>query len=766
MSFHIPASFAVPGIAVPACAAALIAAVWSVTLERIGYERAEEITAVQRANASVALAYAERSSRLRASGRLSPESFAAFGDELELGAATEVELIGLDGRLYARRAADHAPGSGVAETAVVQAAREAPHGSLVSAQGVPRYISYRVLRDYPMLVAVATSVQHTLRAFHARERDYVRNAWIASVLIGLLGAGVFVAWLLERSRDEQFRQLAGSIPEAFWVVEAPEERALYLSPAFAAIAGFPARPLARAWPRWKALIHPDDRPRALAAYGGLALGRLEAEHRIVRPDGEVRWVRVSGFPVREATGESLRIAGTIEDITERKRALEALLHQAHYDALTDLPNRIMCFDRLSQALGQARRRKSSVAALFFDLDRFKTVNDTLGHAVGDALLRETARRLTDCVRAGDTVARVGGDEFVVILSELARPEDARAVAQKMIDSIAQPMALEGREVFISASIGIAVFPADGEDGDALVKNADAAMFSAKEAGRNNYRFYTAAMNERAMQNLLLENDLRRALERDEFRIHFQPKQDLASGRLAGFEALLRWQHPARGLIGPAQFVPLLEDSGLIVRVGEWTLCAVCAQIRAWQGEGFAPPPVAVNLVIKQFLHHDVVAVVDAALRDAGIGAERLEVEITESDAMERPEVVVPMLRRLKERGIRIAVDDFGTGYSSLAHLKRLPVDTLKIDRSFVSGLPDDPDDVPIARAIVAMGHTLGLKIIAEGVENAAQRAFLKSLGCNELQGFLYSGPLSATECRRFLVRAQDRSLISLNTDAA
>jgi diguanylate cyclase (GGDEF)-like protein/PAS domain S-box-containing protein len=762
VSLHIPASFAVPGIAIPACAAALIVALWSVTLERIGYERADEIAAAQRANASIALAYAERSARLRASGGLSPESFAAFGDELDLGDATEVELIGLDGHLYARRAADRVQESTVTDTALLQAARQAPYGSLVSAQGVPRYISYRVLREHPMLVAVATSVQHTLRAFRAREREYLRHAWIASALIGLLGTGLFVAWLFERSRDEQFRQLAGSIPEAFWVVDAQGERALYLSPAFAAIAGFAPRPLADAWARWKALIHPDDRPRALAAYGGLGLGRLDIEHRIARPDGEVRWVRVSGFPVREATGESLRIAGTIEDVTERKRALDALLHQAHYDALTDLPNRIVCFDRLSQALGQARRRRTSVAALFLDLDRFKTVNDTLGHAVGDALLRETARRLTECVRAGDTVARVGGDEFVVILSELARPEDARAVAQKMIDSVGQPMMLEGREVFISASIGIAVFPGDGEDGDALVKNADAAMFSAKEAGRNNYRFYTAAMNESAMQNLLLENDLRRALERDEFRLHFQPKQHIASGRLAGFEALLRWQHPARGLLGPAQFVPLLEDSGLIVRVGEWTLRAVCAQIRAWQGEGFAPPPVAVNLVIKQFLHHDVAGIIDAALREARIGAARLEVEITESDAMERPDVVVPMLRRLRERGIRIAIDDFGTGYSSLAYLKRLPVDTLKIDRSVVSGLPADPDDVPIARAIVALGHTLGLKIVAEGVENAAQRAFLASLHCDELQGFLYAGPLCAAECRRFLARAQSQPLISLN----
>jgi len=756
VSLHVPKAFAGPGLAVPALAAALVLGVWAATFERIGFERGEEVEAAQQSNAAAALAYEERTLRALATGEAVAKHFAAFGDQLSLGAATTVELIGMDGKVHARRSADGGVAAYRSDSALLQAAHAWPHGTLVLAEGTPHYVAYRVLPGRPLLIAVSTSVERALLAFRARERQYLRNAWIASGLIVLFATGLFVALLRERARDEQFRRLAENIPEAFWVVDAQNERAVYLSPAFRAIAGLPAKPLATAWQRWKALIHPEDRPRAMASYAGVPLGSIDAEHRIVRPDGEVRWVMTRGFPVREATGELTRVAGTIEDITERKRAQELLLHQAQYDALTDLPNRMVCFDRLALAIGQARRKKCSVAALFLDLDRFKTVNDTLGHGVGDALLCETGRRLSECVRGGDTVARVGGDEFVVVLTELVRPEDARAVAQKVIDSVAAPMRLEGHELYITASIGIAIFPGDGEDGDALVKNADAAMFTAKEAGRNNYRFYTAAMNERAMENLLLENDLRRALERGEFRLYFQPKQSLKSEHVTGLEALLRWQHPVRGLLGPGQFVPLLEDSGLIVPVGEWILGAVCAQIRDWRQAGVPLVPVAVNVVAKQLLHHDVVGVIDAALRDSAVPPELLEIELTESDAMERPEQVVPVLRQLRERRIRIAIDDFGTGYSSLAYLKSLPVDTVKIDRSFVQGLPSDPDDAPIARAIVAMAHTLGLKVIAEGVEHDGQRAFLRDLGCDELQGFLYATPLSAEQCGRFLAAAAER----------
>jgi EAL domain-containing protein (putative c-di-GMP-specific phosphodiesterase class I) len=362
-----------------------------------------------------------------------------------------------------------------------------------------------------------------------------------------------------------------------------------------------------------------------------------------------------------------------------------------------------------------------------------------------------------CVRAGDTVARVGGDEFAVVLAELARPQDAGAVAQKMIETMAPPMRIESHEVFTSASVGIATFPEDGGDGDALMRNADAAMLKAKQAGRGRFQYYTAAMNERAMEKLLLENDLRRALARGEFRLHYQPKQALAGGRVTGLEALIRWQHPARGLVGPDEFVPLLEDTGLIVAVGDWVVRAACRQLRDWQKAGVPAVPVAVNLCAKQFLHHDLVAVLERALAETGVAATLLEVEITESDAMQRPEEVVGILAKLKARGIGVAIDDFGTGYSSLAYLKRLPIDKLKLDRAFVAGLPQDGDDAAIARAVVGMAHALGLKVIAEGVETEAQRAFLAALGCDELQGYLGSEPLSPQACARFLA---ERSAIA------
>jgi diguanylate cyclase (GGDEF)-like protein len=644
---RLPKAFTGTGLAVIGLTGALVFGAWAFTLERIGYERGEEVDAAQRANAAAAIAYEERTLRELGAGKTAggkglAERFAAFGDHLGLGAATTVELIAMDGRVLARRSADGGPDAYPVDGALLEAARAWPQGSLVLAEGTPRYVSYRTLPGRPLVVAVSTSVNRALLVFRAREEQYLRNAWIATVLVLLFGIGLFVALLRERAGAER------------------------------------------------------------------------------------------------------------------------LVYQAHYDTLTDLPNRLLCFDRLAHAIGQAPRRGACVAVLFFDIDRFKTVNDTLGHGIGDAVLRETARRLTGCVRAGDTVARVGGDEFVVILGELARPQDAAAVAQKMLETVLAPMRIEGHEVFTSASIGIAVHPDDGESGEALVKNADAAMFSAKQAGRNTARFYTAAMNERAMENMLLENDLRRALERGEFRLYFQPKEDLAQGGTAGLEALVRWQHPERGLLSPARFLPVLQDSGLIVQVGEWILRAACAQVRDWQQAGIPAVPVAVNVAARQILHRDVATVIDEALAASGIEPALLEIEITESDAMERPDQIVPVLRRLRDRGVRVSVDDFGTGYSSLSYLKRLPVDTVKIDRSFVDGLPNDKEDAPIVRAIIAMAHTLGLKVVAEGVETPAQRSFLAALGCEEAQGFLYAAPMPAEECGRFLTAnsAQRRAAVA------
>ena len=684
---------------------------------------------------------------------VAPEYFLSFAPGLELGRSGLLEFAGLDGHVRARLSGGaFSSGQMLRDSALLSAAREKREGSLVGsdADGVSRYLSYRVLEDYPLLVAVGTGVEETLAQYRARERGYVRTAWLVTAAILLFAASLITAWVILDRSDERFRQLAAHVPEAFWMTDLRRGRACYLSPAFRAISGLPPQPIGRAWEAWKSLIHPKDRVAALEAYTGSGSGRPEIEHRIVRPDGSERWVRARSFTVRDASGAAYRIAGTVEDVTERRAAEEKLLHYAQFDALTDLPNRIVCQDRLGRALAQAQRKGWGMAVLFIDLDRFKLVNDMLGHAIGDAALRKSGERLAHCVRAGDTVARIGGDEFAVVLAEIARPEDAGAVAQKILEAMTPPMQIEGHEVFVSASVGIAAFPADGADSETLLRNADAAMLKAKEAGRASFQYYTAAMNERAMEKMTLENDLRRALERDEFELYYQPKQELASGRVVGLEALLRWRHPVRGLLSPSSFVPLLEDSGLIVKVGDWVVRAACRQIAAWQSAGVPVVPVAVNLAAKQFLHHDLALTIEDALQ-SGIDPALLALEITESDLMQRPEDVVAMLGNLKARGVAVAIDDFGTGYSSLAYLKRLPVDALKLDCSFVMGLPEDQDDVSIARAVIGMAHSLGLKVIAEGVETEAQRAFLLAWDCDQVQGYLLSKALDANDCAGFLM---------------
>ncbi len=383
--------------------------------------------------------------------------------------------------------------------------------------------------------------------------------------------------------------------------------------------------------------------------------------------------------------------------------------------------------------------------MFLDLDRFKTVNDTLGHDAGDQVLLEAAGRLSESVRGGDTVARIGGDEFGVVLTELAQSQDATIVANKILQALARPFHVKGHELFVTASIGVASYPADSESADELVRNADAALFQAKLLGRNNHQYYTAEMNARALEKLQMESALRQALERQEFLLHFQPKIEVASGKMTGVEALLRWKLPGNGLVPPAEFVPMLEESGLIVPVGEWVLEAACAQARAWRDAGAGTISVAVNLSAKQFRRQDLHTAVKRALDKSGIDPALLELEITESATMENPEEAAATLAALNKLGVRLSMDDFGTGYSSLSYLKRFPLDSLKIDRSFIIGLPDDADDVSIARAVIAMAHSLDMKVIAEGVETEAQTAFLAANGCDEIQGYYFSRPLPQAE---------------------
>ncbi len=434
-------------------------------------------------------------------------------------------------------------------------------------------------------------------------------------------------------------------------------------------------------------------------------------------------------------------------ITERTQA--NLYSLAHFDALTGLPNRLLFLDRLNQTMAQAHRNERLVAVMLLDLDRFKAINDTLGHTMGDLLLKSVAERLAQCVREDDTVARLGGDEFTVLLPEIRYIQDAAAVAQKILDALALPFILDGHEVFIGTSIGISLYPFD-EELSALLRNADTAMYEAKQNGGNTYQFYTAEMSTASLRRLSLEGALRRALERGEFVLHYQPQIDLARGEIVGAEALVRWRHPDLGLLGPMEFIPLAEENGLIIPLGEWVLRTACAQNRAWQTAGLPPIRVTVNLSVRQFHQKNLADIVARILEQTGLDAQRLELEITESCLMQNTQTTVTLLTELNRLGVRISIDDFGTGYSSLAYLKRFPIDTLKIDRSFVCDIDTDPDDAAIVKAIIALAQSLEMHVIAEGVETRNQLEFLRTYQCNEIQGYLVSPPLPAGDFAELL----------------
>jgi len=488
---------------------------------------------------------------------------------------------------------------------------------------------------------------------------------------------------------------------------------------------------------------------------------LHSEEWATYPDGRSVCLGIMRTPYYSVQGKAQGLIVIGRDITEKKRAEQQLTYLAQVDMLTGLPNRHMLYERLSQTIKQARRSGHHIACMYVDLDRFKLVNDTYGHWIGDKLLVEVATRLRSCLREDDTVGRLGGDEFAIVLNQLARPEDAAMVAQKVIDALAEPFDLDGHESFASASIGIAIYPGDGDNSDDLLRNADTAMYRAKEQGRNNHQFYLRQMNERLAQRLELETSMRGAIEREEFLLYYQPKVELGGGAICGFEALLRWQRPGQGLVSPAEFVPVLEDTGLIVPVGEWVLRSACAQIRAWQRLGLRPPPVAVNISARQFQPKVLDAFI-ACIAQARIDPALIKLELTESLLMKEAEETARTLDRLKASGVHLSVDDFGTGYSSLAYLKRFPLDEIKIDRAFIRDVTTDPDDAEIALTIINLAHSLNLKVVAEGVETEAQLSFLRAHGCDEIQGYYFAKPLSVTDCTAMLGARRHLDMSTLN----
>lgn len=462
-----------------------------------------------------------------------------------------------------------------------------------------------------------------------------------------------------------------------------------------------------------------------------------AETSLAAANGHMQMLQQANAHLVTATIEAHKLAEQIE------LAKIQLDHLAHHDALTNLPNRMLLHDRLSQAIEVARRQDRQLAVMFLDLDRFKHINDSLGHAVGDELLRSVAHRLVTCVRHSDTVSRQGGDEFVLLLPLIEHAEDAALSAQKMLEALALPHHIDGQDLHINVSIGISIYPADGQDAETLLKSADTAMYHAKENGRNNYKFFKQDMNDRAVKRQTIEANLRQALERQEFILHYQPKINLQSGGIVGVEALIRWQHPTQGLLLPDQFIAIAEDCGLILLIGRWVLREACRQTRAWLQMGLPPITVAVNTSATEFLAKDFLDYVRTTLEETGLEPRYLELELTEGVLMRDAASTDRVLNALAATGVKLAIDDFGTGYSSLSYLSRFPIDSLKIDQSFVKQITSNPDDASIVSAVISMGKSLRQRVIAEGVESPEQVAFLLAQQCDEGQGYYFSRPVAA-----------------------
>ncbi len=484
-------------------------------------------------------------------------------------------------------------------------------------------------------------------------------------------------------------------------------------------------------------------------------GAFRYELRMHNRDGSPRFVNIA-TGIIEYDGRPA-ILGNIEDITERRRAAERIEFLAHHDPLTRMPNRILGKERMHQAMLKADSSRTKVALLFLDLDNFKWVNDSLGHPIGDELLRSVAERLQGCVSPNDTISRQGGDEFIVIITGTQDFEAPARTAEAITDALRQPFVIEDHELFISASIGIALYPLDGGDFDTLLRKADTAMYNAKESGRNTYRFFSEHMNVDALQYLKLRNSLQYGLDRNEFVLHYQPQTDLASGRAIGVEALVRWRHPELGMVPPSLFIPVAEDSGFIVALGEWVLREACRQVAEWHAHGLPGLGMAVNLSAVQFKRGNLEATVERALNDFDLPPSCLELEITESVLIKDTDTVLKIVRRLRDLGVELSIDDFGTGYSSLAYLKRFSVSKLKIDRSFVRQIPHDHNDTAIVRAIIQMARGLDLTTIAEGVETEEVLECLREQGCDQIQGYYFSKPLPAAECLDYLLAHQGQT---------
>lgn len=707
-------------------------------------------------------------------------SYFVSGYEPEkLGAAGVLGLIGRDGVFRVRRTGEAIATGDEADYKTIGAVAkaDAPHLMTNVWDGRRRYTVARELFEYPLALVAGVDESEMLAPVEQRTTTYIWRAaggtLFLVLLLGLLGRA---SWQLGRMRIEANRKLNHEIAarrrkevelallnraiessvNAILIIDAPTRRIRYANPAFESISGYVE---ADAIGREIQFLLGEDRNQPGMHEILLAMREKREAHgvlRCYRQDGSLFWNECFVAPVRAEDDEIVtHYVAVMNDVTEAKRYEEQLAHQANYDALTQLANRNLLQDRLAQAIKAARRDDASIAVVFLDLDNFKLVNDSAGHDTGDELLQEMARRLKASVRDTDTVARLGGDEFVLLLqSRKAAREvvetDITALMNKLLRAISEPLTIGSRRVRPTASIGVSIYPQDGADATALLSNADAAMYRAKELGRNRFQFFTADVHERIRTRMELESSLRLAIERREFELHYQPQVSLYSGQIVGVEALLRWRHPERGLIGPAHFIAFAEESGLIIPIGQWVLEEACRQNKAWQDAGLPKLPIAVNMSVRQCEQEDVNVVVQRALANAGLAPQYLELEITESLSMANPEQSVPLMQLLKGLGVILSIDDFGTGFSNLSYLRRFPVDRLKIDLSFVREIASDPSSLAISESIIRLSHSLDLQVIAEGVETEEQAALLGSRDCDCIQGYFFSAPVPSDQLARLL----------------
>jgi diguanylate cyclase (GGDEF)-like protein/PAS domain S-box-containing protein len=630
-------------------------------------------------------------------------------------------------------------------------------GTLCVIDRVPRVLSAEqqtAMRALSHTVIAQLELRRTLVA-HRRAEEQLQSLNVSlEQKVDARTAEVRREMEVRRESEQQYRTLADSGQALIWAADT-DKLFNYFNKAWL---DFTGRVLEQELGNgWVDGVHPDDSQRCLDVYMS-SFDRREKfsmDYRLRRYDGEYRWIRDDGCPRYTSEGEFIGYIGYCLDITGRKQDEDLIQRLAHFDVLTGLPNRVLFTDHINHALSMAQRSQGQLAVLFLDLDHFKNVNDTLGHRIGDALLIEVAKRLKSAMREGDTASRLGGDEFILVLPG-TDVNGAVHVAEKLLETVAQLCRIEQHELVITPSIGVAMYPDDGEDFDTLSKCADVAMYRAKHDGRNNYRFFTPEMQTHSVRTLQLENALRYALERDEFSLHYQPQISMQDGRIIGAEALLRWQHPRLGMVSPAEFIPIAESSGQILQIGEWVLRTAAHQMKSWMDSGLEPVIIGVNLSAVQFRNPNLPELVTQILDSVKLPPQYLELELTEGVAMDDPLGAIAVMDSLHERGIRMSIDGFGTGYSSLSYLKRFRVYKLKIDQSFVRDITDDPEDKAIVSAIISLASSLGLQTIAEGVETEGQLAFLREQGCNEVQGYYFSKPLPAEKFEAF-VRGKTQS---------